>query len=200
MYHNWELFIGVLCFKYCHALLSLSVFSLEGQCTLQLLRRICLQIIELSAGCPAENMISNSNILTYYTPSSETQGQSVGRGEKARRKFSSMGGKAPGYRLLPDHLQTVKRMLAPDWTLKKKLCVIVPNRRTVSPEFFSWARTRRLLSRSPLVCTKEMHAVRNLDSMDITKILAVYCLVSLLSALTKCKIKELPLAQMVSLL
>ena len=27
------------------------------------------------------------------------------------------------------------------------LCIIVPNRRTVSPEFFSWVRTRRLLSR-----------------------------------------------------
>ena len=36
-------------------------------------------------------------------------------GEKARRKFSSTGGKAPGYRLSPDHFQTVKRMLAPDW-------------------------------------------------------------------------------------
>ena len=118
MYHNWELFIGVLCVNYCHTLLSLSVFSMEGQCTLQLLRLICLQIIELSAGCPAENMISNSNILTYYTPSSETQGQSVGRGEKARRKFSSMGGKAPGYRLSQDHLQTVKRMLSPDWAQK----------------------------------------------------------------------------------
>ena len=30
---------------------------------------------------------------------------------------------------------------------KKMLCIIVPNRRTVSPEFFSWVRTRRLLSR-----------------------------------------------------
>ena len=140
MNHNWELFIGVLCFNYCHTLLSLSVFSLEGQCTLQLLRLICLQIIELSAGCPAESMISNSNILTYYTPSSETQVQSVGRGEKARRKFSSMGGKAPGYRLSPDHFHTVKRMLVPDWA-QKMLCIIVPNRRTVSPEFFSWART-----------------------------------------------------------
>ena len=199
MNHNWELFIGVLCFNYCHTLLSLSVFSLEGQCTLQLLRLICLQIIELSAGCPAESMISNSNILTYYTPSSETQVQSVGRGEKARRKFSSMGGKAPGYRLSPDHFHTVKRMLVPDWA-QKMLCIIVPNRRTVSPEFFSWARTWRLLSRSRLVCIKEMNAVRYLDSMDITKILAIYWLMSLLSALTKCKIKELPLAQMVSLL
>ena len=35
-------------------------------------------------------------------------------------------------------------MPAPDWT-QKMLCIIVPNRRTVSPEFFSWVRTRRLL-------------------------------------------------------
>ena len=33
----------------------------------------------------------------------ETQGQSVGPGEKARRKFSIMGRIAPGYRLSPDH-------------------------------------------------------------------------------------------------
>ena len=33
--------------------------------------------------------------------SSETQGRSVGPGEKARQKFSSTGGKAPGYRLSP---------------------------------------------------------------------------------------------------
>ena len=69
-------------------------------------------------------------------PSSETQGRSVGPGEKARQKFSSTGGKAPGYRLLPDHFQTVKRMLVPDWA-QKMLCIIVPNRRTASPEFFS---------------------------------------------------------------
>ena len=29
----------------------------------------------------------------------------------------------------------------------KMLCIIVPNRRTVSPEFFSWVRTRRHFSR-----------------------------------------------------
>ena len=73
-------------------------------------------------------------------------GRSVGPGEKARRKFSSTFGKAPGYRLSPDHFQTVKRMVAPDYA-QKMLCIIVPNRRTVSPEFFSWVRTRRLLPR-----------------------------------------------------
>ena len=48
----------------------------------------------------------------------------------------STGGKAPGYRLSPDHFQKVKRMLAPDWA-QKMLCIILPNRRTVSSEFFS---------------------------------------------------------------
>ena len=86
-------------------------------------------------------------------------GRSVGSGEKARRKFSSTFGKAPGYRLSPDHFQTVKRMLAPDWA-QKMHCIIVPNRRTVSPEFFSWVRTRQLLSlhtclvRSPSLCVQ----------------------------------------------
>ena len=59
-------------------------------------------------------------------PSSETQGQSVGPREKARQTFSSTGGKAPGYRLSPDHFQMVKRMLAPDWAQKcfVLLCLI----------------------------------------------------------------------------
>ena len=34
---------------------------------------------------------------------------------------------------------------------QKMLCIIVPNRQTVSPEFFSWVHTQRLLSRSRLV-------------------------------------------------
>ena len=69
------------------------------------------------------------------TPTSETQGQSVGSGEKAGRKFSSAGERAPGYRLSPSYFQKFKRMPAPDWA-KNMLCIIVPNRRTVSPEFF----------------------------------------------------------------
>ena len=75
----------------------------------------------------------------------ETQGQLSGSGEKAGRKFSSKGGRAPGYRLLPNHFQKFKPILAPDWA-QKMLCIIVPNRRTVSPEFLSWVRTRRLFS------------------------------------------------------
>ena len=71
-----------------------------------------------------------------WVPSSETQGQSVGS-EKAGQKFASTGKnfrlafypdptadcpwvflRMPGYRLSPDHFQTVKRMLAPDWAQK----------------------------------------------------------------------------------
>ena len=66
-------------------------------------------------------------VTTRESPSSETQGQSVGSGEKARRKFSSKGGRAPGYRLSPDHFQKFKPMPAPDWA-QKMLCIIVPNR------------------------------------------------------------------------
>ena len=62
--------------------------------------------------------------------SSETQGQSVGSGEKAQR-------------LSPDHFQTVKRTRAPGWAQKMR-CIIVPNRRTAYAEFFSWVGTRLL--------------------------------------------------------
>ena len=63
----------------------------------------------------------------------------------------------PGYRLSPNYFQKFKQMPTPVWA-QKMLCIIVPNWRTVSPEFFSWVRTRRLLSchtcpvRSPSLC------------------------------------------------
>ena len=68
--------------------------------------------------------------------SSETQGQLVGSGEKAGRKFLRTGERAPGYRLSPNYFQKFKRMPGPDWA-QKMLCIILPNRRTVSPELFS---------------------------------------------------------------
>ena len=70
----------------------------------------------------------------------ESQGKSVGSGEKPRRKFSSTGRRAPGYRHSLHYFQTV------NWP-QKMLCIIVPNRRTASSEFFSCVRTRQLLSR-----------------------------------------------------
>ena len=98
--------------------------------------------------------------------SSETQGQSVGSGEKVGRKFSSTGERPAGYRLSSNYFQKFKRMPAPDWA-QKMLCIIVPNRRTVSPEFFSWVRTRRLLSRSRLVWLMHQRNARSQETFSL---------------------------------
>ena len=79
-------------------------------------------------------------------PSLVTKGQSVRLGEKAGRKFSSMGKRAPGYRLSSNYFQKFKRMPAPDWA-QKMLCIIVPNQRTHLLSSFRAVRTGRLLSR-----------------------------------------------------
>ena len=103
---------------------------------------------------------------SWVVTSSETQGQSVGPGEKAQRKFSNTGGRAPGYLLSPDHFQTVKRMLAPGWA-QKMLCIVVPNRRTISPEFFSWVRTRQLLFQSRLVLLMHQRNARSQETFSL---------------------------------
>jgi len=96
---------------------------------------------------------------SWFIPSSETMGQSVGSGERAGRKFSSTGERTPGYRLPSNYFQKFKRMPAPDWA-QLMHCIILPNRRSVSPEFFSSVRIRRLLSRhtcpvrSPSLCVQ----------------------------------------------
>ena len=85
------------------------------------------------------------SITAVPSASSETQDQS----------FSSTDERAPGYRLSSNYFQKFKRKPAPDWAPKP-----APNQRTVSPEFFSWVRTRRLLSchtcpvRSPSLCVQ----------------------------------------------
>ena len=127
-----------------HALTYILFVFDEGE------RWLCEYFFPAGSHCPAGIVLGaiwfhGLAAFSYRLTSSETQEQSVGWGEKALRKFSSTVRKAPGYRLSPDHFQTVKRLLAPDWA-QKMLCIIVPNRRTVSPEFFSWVRTRRLLS------------------------------------------------------
>ena len=102
--------------------------------------------------------------LVRRLPSSETQGQSVGSGEKAGRKFSSKGERAPGYRLSPDHYQKFKRMLAPDWA-QKMHCIIVPNRWThLLSSFRVFVHDRCCLEHGLSgSCTKEMQALRKLS-------------------------------------
>ena len=104
--------------------------------------------------------LGNSPLLNWLVsehPRIPRGGQS-GWEKRRNERFKHWGRKAPGYWLSLDHFQTVNWMLATDWA-QKMLCIIVPNRWTASPEFFSWVHTRRLLTRSRLVCTKEMHAV-----------------------------------------
>ena len=80
---------------------------------------------------------------------------------KGKTKVFKYGQKSPppGYQLSMNYFQKLKQMPAPDWA-QKMLCIIVPNQRTVSPEFFSWVRTRRPLSRhtcpvrSPSLCVQ----------------------------------------------
>ena len=67
-------------------------------------------------------------------------------GRKGGTNVFITGERAPGYRNSPNYFQRFKLIPARDWA-QKILCIIVPNWRTVSPEFFSWVRTRRLLSR-----------------------------------------------------
>ena len=86
-----------------------------------------------------------------------------GGGKRRAEIFKAQAGKPPGYRLSPDHFQTVKQMLAPDWA-EKMLCIIVPSWQTASPKFFSLVRTWLLLTRSQLVWL--MHQ-RNARSQEI---------------------------------
>ena len=74
--------------------------------------------------------------------SSETQGQSVGSGERAGRKFSSTGERAPGYRLSPSYFQNLKRMPVPDWA-QKMLSI-------------NWAQSTNSFSGVPLVSSYTM--------------------------------------------
>ena len=50
------------------------------------------------------------------------------------------------------------------------LCIIVPNRRTVSPESFSWVRTRRLLSRHSCPILGDPGAVSRVGRKGGTKV------------------------------
>ena len=90
----------------------------------------------------------------------------------------SRGERAPGYRLSPNYFQTFKLMPAPDWA-QKMICIIVPNQRTVSPEFFSWVRTWLLLPRSRLVWIMHQRDARSQETFSLMSnphLISKYCL------------------------
>ena len=79
--------------------------------------------------------------------SSEPRGSQSGR-KKRRDESFQVRAKEP---LATDSHRTISKNSSGCRLLirhKKMLCIIVPNLRRVSPEFFSWVRTRRLLSGS----------------------------------------------------
>ena len=94
-----------------------------------------------------------------------------------RRKFSRIGGRASEYRLLPDHFQTVKRMLAPDWAQKNALyyCAQSANNFVTAPgcprmakegrQKGSTERTRLIFSHHPQTSlfNKELITLSDMD-------------------------------------
>ena len=71
-------------------------------------------------------------------------------GRKGGMKVFKYGRKSPWVPTLTGLFPKIQAD-AGSWLAQKMLCIIVPNRRTVSLKFFSWVRTRRLLFRSRLV-------------------------------------------------
>ena len=63
-------------------------------------------------------------------------------GRKGGTKVFKYGRKSPWVPTLTKLFPKIQAD-AGSWLDTKMLCIIVPNRQTVSPEFFSWVRTRR---------------------------------------------------------
>ena len=68
-------------------------------------------------------------------------------GRKGRTKVFKYGRKSPWVPTLTELFPKIQAHVASWLDAQYMLCIIVPNRRTVSPEFFSWVRTRRLWTR-----------------------------------------------------
>ena len=64
-------------------------------------------------------------------------------GRKGGTKVFKYGQKSPWVPTLTELFPKIQAD-AGSWLGTKMLCIIVPNRRTVSPEFFSWVRTRQI--------------------------------------------------------
>ena len=72
------------------------------------------------------------------------RGGQSGRGKRRDESFQAQTEKP----LATDSHRTISKRSSENLLLieqKKCICIIVPNRRTASPEFFSWIRTRLLL-------------------------------------------------------
>ena len=114
-----------------------------------------------------------------FSPSSETQGQSARSGEKAGRKFSSTGERAPGCRLSSNYFQNFKRMPAPDWAQKNALYYCAQSANSFSWVLFVSSYTTAIVLphlpvRSPRLCAQgkllfSTFLTRNEGTTDQTK-------------------------------
>ena len=91
--------------------------------------------------------------------SSGDLGAVIQDGRKGGTRVFKYGRKSPWVPTLTELFPKIQ-VDAGSWLSTKLLCIIGPNRRTVSHELFSWVRTRRLLSRhtwpvrSPSLCVQ----------------------------------------------
>ena len=105
--------------------------------------RSCVSWFLIIAGtgrtlCRKQFLLTTPVCRMYPLPpdaSSETQGQSVRSGEKAWRKFSSTGERAPGYRLSPSYFQKFKRILVPGGAQKMLLYYCAQSANSFSHRF-----------------------------------------------------------------
>ena len=87
--------------------------------------------------------------------SSETQGPSVGPGEKARRKLSAQAGKPVG----TDSHRTISKRSSECW-LKKNFVLLCPiGEQLLLSSFREFVHDSYCLDQGLSGCTKEMHAV-----------------------------------------
>ena len=93
-----------------------------------------------------EKSLKNGCIVLYEPCHPQRPRDSQSGWEKRRDESIQVWVEEP---LGTDYHQTIPNdqanVLAPDWA-QKMLCIIVPNRRTASPEFFLCVHTQRLLS------------------------------------------------------
>ena len=90
--------------------------------------------MRLICGCGLSAGVYGNYMFGWNHPRGSKSGQNeVNQAEIIAAKVFYKSIRAPGKQVSPDHFQAALRMLAPDWA-KKILCIILPNRRTVTSE------------------------------------------------------------------
>ena len=109
--------------------------------------------------CPKETSFSKVDVQISDHPRRPRGGQS-GREKRSDESFRAQAEKPLGTDSRPDHFQTVKRILPPDWA-QKMLCARPIGEQHLLSSFFEFVHDGYWLDHDLSdSCTKEMHAVR----------------------------------------